>query len=225
MLEQAVKGTAEQPAPGHYFRRMKCHPLGHSLQFKYKDLYAVLCTQQEDYTGLGTKRPCFCHSPEPTGKRIGVSHLHKSGLCRAKCPGSQETLQSGKVPPGTQASCAKVPTAGRGVALLVALMEEEGLLFHTADRKNVFSTQVQYPQPEKGIMINDSDTTRWPLRLANVLAEKWRNLEWIVEEGVLIAALSPAAVVETTICPTNLLPLNFPQKRPFRLRVAAPICI
>lgn len=65
--------------------------------------------------------------------------------------------------------------------------------------------QVQQSQPEKGIVINDSDTTRWPLRLANMLAEKWRNLEWLVEEGVLIAALSPAAVVGLWFVPLTFL--------------------
>lgn len=78
--------------------------------------------------------------------------------------------------------------------------------------------QVQQPQPEKGIVINDSDTNRWPLRLVNVLAKEWRNLEWIVEEGVLITALSPA----TMVCPTNLPPLNFPQEEALQTQLLLP---
>lgn len=70
---------------------------------------------------------------------------------------------------------------------------------------------MQQSQPEKGLVISGSDATRWPLRRVGALAEGWRNLEWILEEGVLTAALTPAAVVGAMVCPSTFPPLNFPQ--------------
>lgn len=75
-------------------------------------------------------------------------------------------------------------------------------------------------------MINGSDTTRWPLTPVDVLAEEWRNLECMLEEVVLIAALSPSAVGGAVVRPTNLPPLSSIQEDALQnLKGAASICM